>query len=221
MFMRSTCLSIAVLSALAAPALATTSQPSAVVELFTSQGCSSCPPANAFVTELDQSHTDVLALSYGVTYWDYLGWKDTFGHPDFTKRQKAYDAALDSGVYTPMLVVAGRHHGPRLTEATAIGTPIPASLKLAAHAGMHCIEGDLPVGSKLALVEYRPGTKTVSVKSGENHGRTLTLTNVVTAVRYKDWSGEPICGLQPEQALAVLAHDAQTSAIIGAARYEP
>lgn len=219
--MRRTLLSLIACGAFTAPALAMTSQPTSVVELFTSQGCSSCPTANAFVTELDQNHEDVLALSYGVTYWDYLGWKDTFGHPDFTQRQKAYDAALDSGVYTPMLVVAGQHHAPRVSETAATHINVPTTVELKAHAGMHCIEGDLPKGSKLALVDYNPGTHKVAVKTGENGGRTLTLTNVVTAIDYKVWSGQPICGLQPDRALAVLAHDAKTSAIIGAARYEP
>ena len=67
-------------------------QPISVVELFTSQGCSSCPPANNFVAKLAEDN-EKLVLSYGVTYWDYLGWKDTFGDPEFTKRQRDYGKA--------------------------------------------------------------------------------------------------------------------------------
>jgi len=77
--------------------------PSTVVELFTSQGCSSCPPANEFVGNLSDDK-DVLVLTYGVTYWDYLGWKDTFGDPAFTQRQREYGQAFGIGnVYTPQI----------------------------------------------------------------------------------------------------------------------
>jgi hypothetical protein len=206
----------------AAPAFAETlSQPTTVVELFTSQGCSSCPPANAFIAKLDDELPDALTLSYGVTYWDYLGWADTFGDPNFTARQRLYDAALDSGVYTPMLVVGGATHAPRMTSNRLGGTPVQNCLSLVRHSGELCIEGTVPNGAKLALVDYEPGTQAVDVQRGENRGRTLTLANVVTSVRYHDWSGQMICGLHPKAALAVLAHDADTSVIIGAARFEP
>lgn len=220
--MRTTCIAIAILGGVTSPAFAETlSQPIKVVELFTSQGCSSCPKANAFVAGLDDEEPDVLALSYGVTYWDYLGWTDTFGDPIFTARQRQYDAALDSGVYTPMLVVGGKTHAPRLARTDLVGTNVPATLTLARHSGELCIDGKLPDGAKLALVNYEPGTQTVAVKRGENKGRALTLANVVTDVTYRDWTGKMICGLHPKSALAVLAHDVKTAAIIGAARFEP
>ena len=83
------------------------SAPLTVVELFTSQGCSSCPPANASLAAV-ASRPDVLALSFGVTYWDYLGWKDTFAKPQFTDRQVAYEAGLGhGGPFTPQIVVNG------------------------------------------------------------------------------------------------------------------
>lgn len=226
-FMRSAslkiaCLTLAALGVVAPSAMAETlSQPLKVVELFTSQGCSSCPPANASLVRIDDETPDVLPLSYGVTYWDYLGWSDTFGDPAFTARQRQYDVALDSGVYTPMLVVDGQAHASRLAKIAQSET-IPDALRLVRHSGELCIEGkDIPAGSKLALVNYQPGTQTVFVKRGENKGRTLTLANVVTDVSYHDWTGAMICGLHPKAALAVLAHDAQTSAIIGAAQFEP
>ena len=207
---------------LAAPATAETiSQPAKVVELFTSQGCSSCPPANAQVVEVDAGQPDVLALTYGVTYWDYLGWEDTFGHKAFTKRQKAYDAAINSGVYTPMMVVDGAAHGSRLTQSKLAGEAVPKSVTFSRHSGELCVESDVPAGSKLALVHYEPGEQTVSVKKGENGGRTLTLANVVTGIDYKNWTGTPICGLHAMKGLAVLAHDAETAKIIGAASLEP
>src|SRR5512135_1935883 len=78
-----------------------------VVELFTSQGCSSCPPANASLAAIS-NRPDVLALSFGVTYWDYLGWKDTFARPEFTQRQIRYERGLGhDGPFTPQIVVNG------------------------------------------------------------------------------------------------------------------
>jgi hypothetical protein len=164
---------------------------------------------------------DVLALTYGVTYWDYLGWEDTFGHKAFTKRQKAYDMAIDSGVYTPMMVVDGASHGSRLTDARLASSHLPKIVSLYRQSGELCISSDIPAGSKLALVHYKPGEHNVTVNKGENGGRTLKLANVVTGIDYKDWSGKPICGLHAMKGLAVLAHDSETAAIIGAARLEP
>lgn len=197
------------------------SQPTTVVELFSSQGCSSCPPANAQVVQLDHSMPDVLALTYGVTYWDYLGWTDTFGDKAFTQRQRAYDMAINSGVYTPMLVVDGASHGSRLSDAKLASSDVPQTVSLFRQSGELCIDSDVPVGSKLAVVHYKPGEHSVSVSRGENGGRTLTLANVVTDIDYKDWTGTPICGLHAMKAMAVLAHDSETAAIIGAARIEP
>jgi hypothetical protein len=82
-----------------------------VVELFTSQGCSSCPPANANLIKL-RDRPDVLSLSFSVTYWDRLGWKDVFGRPEFTDRQAAYEPGLgERGPYTPQMVVNGAKSG--------------------------------------------------------------------------------------------------------------
>ena len=82
-------------------------EPKAVVELFTSQGCSSCVAADEYFEELSR-RDDVLALSFHVDYWDYLGWQDTFGSPDNTERQRDYaDALGDRRIYTPQIVVNG------------------------------------------------------------------------------------------------------------------
>src|SRR5262245_26742443 len=79
-----------------------------LVELFTSQGCSSCPPADLYLGELAQ-RTDVVALAFHVDYWDYIGWRDKFAKPEYTKRQKDYVDALEVRmVYTPQMVVDGR-----------------------------------------------------------------------------------------------------------------
>src|SRR3954465_15071375 len=112
-----------------------------VLELFTSQGCSSCPPAdNAVAKAADRP--DVIALSFNVTYWDHLGWKDTFARPEFTDRQVAYNKALGQGApYTPEVVAGGRvgavGNTPRgvddliaraRTQATAMVTTAPGKV---------------------------------------------------------------------------------------------
>lgn len=96
------------LTAMHTPAGAAVAGQPVVVELFTSQGCSSCPPANQAVADL-ADRPDVLALSFGVTYWDALGWKDTFASPQFTARQWDYARSLrHTQVWTPQVVVDGR-----------------------------------------------------------------------------------------------------------------
>src|SRR5579864_3191900 len=106
--MRNWTMAGAALIALCVPASAAGQKPLTVVELFQSQGCSDCPPANANVMALS-SRPDLLTLSFGVTYWDYLGWKDTFASPQYTARQWDYAHALHHAeVYTPQVVVNGR-----------------------------------------------------------------------------------------------------------------
>src|SRR5262245_17663625 len=106
----------------ASSAAQSTEQKPTVVELFTSQGCSSCPPANANLIELGR-RDDVLTLSYSVTYWDYLGWRDTFGKEQFTNRQATYEPGLgERGPFTPQMVINGRIStvGNRLSEVEAL-----------------------------------------------------------------------------------------------------
>src|SRR5271167_4194037 len=89
------------------PQIATAAERPVVVELFTSQGCSSCPPANAYLNELSKRPSDVLALAFHVTYWDYLGWKDPFSLKLATDRQERYGRRFGDGSYTPEIVVDG------------------------------------------------------------------------------------------------------------------
>src|SRR6266436_9577330 len=89
------------------PAAALATERPVVVELFTSQGCSSCPPANAYLNELSKGRRDVLALAFHVTYWDRLGWKDPFSLPAATERQGRYGHRFGDGSYTPEIVVDG------------------------------------------------------------------------------------------------------------------
>ncbi|AXC48400.1 DUF1223 domain-containing protein [Paracoccus suum] len=171
-----------------------------VVELFTSQGCSSCPPADALLGELT-SRPDVLALTFHVDYWDYLGWVDDFARPEFTARQRAYGRRTgERATYTPQFVVGG------------LDTPLdlgPASLEMLVD--MHEAEGspaqvavadegerirvDLTPGAKLSgafsvdLVRFVP-RREVRIGAGENRGRTVAYRNVVVSLdRLAVWDG--------------------------------
>ena len=154
-----------------------------VVDLFQSQGCSSCPPANANVMAL-ADRADVLTLSWQVTYWDYLGWKDSFAQAAFTARQRAYAGALGhDGVFTPQVVVNGR--------GDVVGTgrgEVEGALKrydrggdgvaVSLGAGQVTVAGTGPASS-VYLVRYDPRIVQIPIKAGENGGRTLPHRNVV------------------------------------------
>jgi len=167
-----------------------------VVELFTSQGCSACPPANANLTRLS-ARPDVLALSFGVTYWDQLGWTDTFGSPAFTARQRAYQDGLgNDNVWTPQVVVDGR--------ADVVGQSLPEIEGLIRRhrvfTGPTLVfrDGGLGLAGGVApsrpadvwLVRYDPRVVEVPVRRGENGGRTLPHVDVVRElVRLGSWNG--------------------------------
>ena len=200
-------------------------QPDYVLELFTSQGCSSCPPANKFASDLAQSRDDALVLSYGVTYWDYLGWKDTFGDPAFTQRQRDYGKALGAqNVYTPQMVLNGSAHSPRYSKSDVTSMPLPkarpdASLSLT-QTGELQVQADLPASYKLSLIRFTPGKQEVAVKRGENGGRTLKIENVVDEVQSLNWMGQSILvesKLEPDQTYAILFHEPDSVKIVTAA----
>lgn len=180
----------------AQPAAAADAAHPVVVELFQSQGCSSCPPVNAnLLTIVDRP--DVLALSFGVTYWDDLGWKDTFASPRFTARQWAYAKSFaHSQVYTPQLVVNGRKEGvgadPREFRALiAQGDRGLGGPALAFAAGRVSIgAGSAPHSADVWLVRYDPRLVQVPIQRGENGGKTLPHRNVVKELtRLGAWSG--------------------------------
>ena len=167
-----------------------------VVELFTSQGCSSCPPANANLITLSQRE-DLFVLSFAVTYWDRLGWKDTFGKPEFTDRQVVYEPALNQfGPYTPQMVVNGQATvvGNQLAEVEALidnASPLPGpSLDLGA-AMLSIAAGNAPVsGADVWRVTYDPNVVEVPIGRGENTGRTLAHTHVVHDLQnLGSWTG--------------------------------
>ncbi len=161
-----------------------------VVELFTSQGCSSCPPADAFLHEL-ADRDDVVALAMHVDYWDYIGWKDSFASPDNTKRQRAYARAGSRRmIYTPQMIINGQQHvvGNRPRDVIDLindhkAAPSAVDLALTRSGDTVVITADTaePMTERLVvqLVRYRPSS-TVDIKRGENAGRTLSYANVVT-----------------------------------------
>jgi hypothetical protein len=184
-----------------------------VLELFTSQGCSSCPPADALLGTY-AARPDVIALTVAVDYWDYLGWKDTLASPVHSKRQRAYAKRRGDGmVYTPQIVVHGRHHvnGARATdidaaiEAVRTDTPqAPVALAVKQEGGGVLVElaarasdasrprargeGDRKATVWLALVERKVE---VPIRSGENRGKRITYFNVVRSLQpIGTWEGE-------------------------------
>ena len=180
------------------PASAADAQHPAVIELFQSQGCSSCPPANANLIELSR-RPDILALSFGVTYWDQLGWKDTFGSPQYTARQWDYAHALHhSQVWTPQMVVNGRADVVG-TDKGEIEALLPRADRGAAGPAIAVTPTQVSVGAAIApggpadvwLVRYEPRIVQVPIRRGENEGRTLPHKNVVRAlVKLGVWSGQ-------------------------------
>ncbi len=202
----------------------------AVVELFQSQGCSSCPPANANVMAL-ADRPDVLALSWQVTYWDQLGWRDTFGSPAFTARQWAYAHAWKRPqVATPEVVVNGRADavGSRRGEVEALIARAdrgPGGPAIRLGAAIASVSGPAPAhAAEVWLVRYDPRVIEVPIRRGENGGKTLPHRNVVRElVRLGTWTGGarrftlPADG-RPELKTAVLVQEGPGGPITAAAR---
>ena len=175
-----------------------------VVELFTSQGCNSCPPADALLAQLATRH-DILALSLPVTYWDMLGWKDTLASDADTRRQKAYAQQMGrGGIYTPEIIVDGT-------------TDVVGSREQAVQAAINARMGDMQsvsvdLNANRQLLHITVGSAwdrgeheatiwmfrilpqaTVSIRDGENSGRTITYHNVVRQIRaVGTWKGQPV-----------------------------
>lgn len=187
---------VGVVALCAAPGFAAAADPAhpTVVELFQSQGCSSCPPANANVLAV-AGRPDILALSWQVTYWDDLGWKDTFGKPQFTERQWEYAHAFHrSQVATPEVVVNGRadvvgaNRG-QIDELIRRADRGDGGPTIDMDAGRVTVAGR--AGRALVfLVRYDPKIVNVPIQRGENGGKTLPHRNVVReVVILGDWSG--------------------------------
>ncbi len=181
--------------------LKSTAQEAVVVELFTSQGCSSCPPADKLLGEI-ANRDDVLALALHVDYWDYIGWKDSFADPDHTTRQRAYSRAAGlRTIWTPQMVIGGEDHvigSKPMQLADTINahlrTAKPVELSVTRNGSQleivatprETVRGDVLV----QIFRYSP-EETVSIRRGENAGRTLTYHNVVTGItEVGTWNGQ-------------------------------
>jgi hypothetical protein len=182
-----------------------------VVEEFQSQGCSSCPPANANINAI-ADRPEVLALSYAVTYWDQLGWKDTFAKPTFTERQWEYAHRAGRGnVATPQVIVNGKtaivgSNRAELAQTLAREGSPKGGPVIATTAGAVSIGPGKP--ERLAtvwLVHYDPRTQWVPIRAGENNGRRLPHRNIVRElVQLGSWSGKPLQMQLPPPADAAL-----------------
>src|SRR5262249_9795182 len=187
-------------------------EPRAVIELFTSQGCSSCPPADKLLAEL-AADPSLIAISIPIDYWDYLGWRDTLADPRNTARQKAYAHARGDGqVYTPQVVVNGTLHAVG-SDKVAIEHAIAESRKTGSVPALPVMlsrSGDqltvaIDAGKEVRAEVWLCGlTKaaTVAIGRGENKGRTITYHNVVRRwVKLGDWTGKAHSWTMPTQAL--------------------
>lgn len=227
------CVALGMTLATAGISTANAEESPVVVELYTSQGCSSCPAADAILSSL-ADREDVIALALHVDYWDYIGWPDTFAKPGFTKRQKAYARAAGAHtIYTPQMIVQGREQliGARpgeLVESIARemqGVPPVAieaeregdSLRIRAVA-----QSPMPEGAVVQLVRYRP-SETVLIERGENAGRSIDYRNIVTDwTLLGDWDGTgpldlsvPVTGTEPS---VVILQEPGPGAILAARR---
>ena len=203
-----------------------------VVELFTSQGCSSCPSADKVVHGL-APRDDVIALSYNVDYWDYIGWKDTLADPAYTRRQYAYADALGARrVYTPQIVIDGQidvvgsdKYGvergiERRIDADA--RPLPVTLTAAGDkVKLHIDGGPAGAGGTIWLVQY-DDEQAVEVGRGENAGRTLVYANVARKLtKLGEWTGQPLdmtLDATEHDGCVVLVQQGTHGPILGAAR---
>ena len=190
---------LALAAALAIPGAPRAAELRGVVELFTSQGCSSCPPADRYLAELAKDPS-LVVLSWPVDYWDYIGWKDTFGSPGFTARQKAYAAVRrDDQVYTPQAVIDGVTHAVG-NDRDVVQDAIAANGKTL-NCALTMTDRDGKIGIDVAPKANASGSATlwllrvlrtanVAIGRGENKGRSITYTNVVReAIAVGEWSG--------------------------------
>ena len=222
-----------------APIILTTVPAPMVVELFTSEGCSSCPPADEFMEELAQRQF-VLPLSFHVDYWDYIGWKDRFADPIFTARQRAYAAAQGTSmVYTPQMIVAGAIDvvgSDRKAVEKALKTAytrntmyrIQVARDRQGRVVVEFPDAQIGVPATVWLVTYQKSGES-KVGAGENSGRKLMTYNVVRSLQKVGmWYGpaaeielklDPQAKANSPDACAIIANQAEHGPIIAAAAF--
>ncbi|MDJ0992821.1 MAG: DUF1223 domain-containing protein [Dinoroseobacter sp.] len=216
---------------LSAPAMA--EDKLVVVELYTSQGCSSCPPADALLKKISSEYDDVIALALHVDYWDYIGWKDIFADPAYSKRQKDYGrAAGHRSVFTPQMVIGGIDHvvGYKPMDVANViqkhrAAPDEISVTARSNGGdvVITLVPKRDTGSyQVSLVGYSNG-ESVAIKRGENAGKTVHYTNTVKEfVDLGEWDGSGPTSMRHKapngDKAAVLVQKAGMGPVVGAAR---
>jgi hypothetical protein len=208
------------------------SQTGVVVEFYTSQGCSSCPPADQVFEQL-AAQPGVIPLALHVDYWDYIGWRDTFGNARFTDRQKAYArAAGERMIYTPQMIVGGRERivgtevgelQQALTQRSAAMQPVQLTLTRQGDQIIIHASANPPLAKAVIvqLVRYVP-QQTVEIEGGENAGQIVTYSNIVTDwQRLGEWPGTAPLELQAQapgpNPVVVILQDQGPAEIIAAA----
>lgn len=206
-----------------------------LVELYTSQGCSSCPPADEFLAEL-AGHDGVIALALHVDYWDYIGWEDSFAQAAFTERQKSYARAVKSRmIYTPQMVIGGVDRVEGNTPDAVVkligkhkGVVSPVRLTVERQGDAVVIravaEPPLGQGAEVQVVRYTPEA-VVTIERGENAGRTVAYRNIVTEwTTVAEWPGTaplevtaPAAGDAP---VVVIVQEPGPAAVLAAARVD-
>jgi len=211
-------------------------------ELFTSQGCSSCPPADALLTQYSKK-PGVITLSFNVDYWNYLGWRDTLSSPENSERQRDYARSRGDGrVYTPQLVVDGITHVNGANEAAIEmamrnvtkrlkDVEVPVTMRAEGNSIV------IDIGAAPATSDLREGTvwlviandkRTVSIKRGENRGKTITYTHPVREITpIGMWKGKKMTLTLPLKDLHAMGGDClvallqvqNTGPVLGAAEY--
>lgn len=200
-----------------------------LVELFTSQGCNSCPPADAYLGDLAKRR-DVVALAFHVDYWDHIGWKDQFADPAWTQRQRQYSRSLRTAqIYTPQMVIDGGAHAvgsDRGSVERLIGAAAKRerpAVELTRAAGGLDLKVDGQGEGEIWIVGYDPRHET-KVQRGENAGKTLAEFNIVRGIRQVDsWKGGALkrtlgaSELPPGAAYAVLIQEANLGRVLAVA----
>ena len=193
----------AICTASVTPLPASAGEPRAVIELFTSQGCSSCPAADKVLGELSRDPT-LVTLSLPVDYWDYLGWKDTLALHGHSNRERAYaDTRGDREVYTPQVVVNGIMHvlgsdkaaiGQAIAQTRQSAAPLTLPVTIAIADGKVSVNVPAANGENASAEVWLcpiTGKAQIAIERGENRGHTLAYTNVVRRwVKLGDWSGK-------------------------------
>ncbi len=183
-----------------------------VVELFTSQGCSSCPPADAALSGIID-RGGYVTLAWHVDYWDYLGWKDTFSSASATSRQARYGSRIGGGSYTPEFVVNGSRGASSSSVVGGSGLPVSVSV-----ANGRAQIGAGSGSADIFLVSYS-GSATVPIKRGENAGRNVTYRHIVTGMRdLGAWNGQAMSVATSGGSCAVILQRHGQGEIIGAAQ---